>query len=457
MSSTKKKPLGIWAYSLLWSTRAVSVDIATAFFAYTTFYATDVLKLPPTTVGALLIIAKVFDGVTDILVGYLIDRTHTKWGKARPYELALIGFWGSGILLLASPIGSMGLMLFYFFFMYSLRTSGFSTFLACSEPVYYANSIPDYSQSPKVMTIRGTVCGIGTIPVALLLPFALKWADVSRDKWIIIGLAMAIPLTLLGLLRFFFVPEIHVEQAGKGAKFNFSEGVRLLLKNKYVWIYSLVLFLTYVSYNLSSNSGMYYAKYVLGDLSAASLLTLSGTSAFIVTLCIPIGFKKLGMNGFVKLTMLLSVIGNVLRFVMPYSAIWQCVVGFLALCSIMPFWGFIPLYLKDCMDYGEWKTGVRAQGIFSSLSGVSSKIGIGVGMGAIGLILGTFGYDASLAVQPKSTVYAIFGLSGVLPALFNLAVLLLLHFAYDLEKKLPGIRAELATSNVEATSGDEAK
>lgn len=441
METKSKKPMSATRYGLLWSTRALSGDIGIALFAYTSFYVTDILGLPPARIGMILLGSKVIDGLVDLFYGILIDRTKSRLGKGRPYELALIGYWASGILIFATPHTTVTLMLFYFFFMYNMRQSVFQSLLACAEPVYFVNSIPDKSQAAKILSIRGTVCGIGTLPFSVLLPQAIRWAGEIQQRWILIGLTVAIPFTLIGLLRFFFIKETQ-QVAMLDSKLSFRESMRLIAKNKYLCIYVLALFLTYISYHLSSESAVYYAKYVLGDVGVTSWLTLSGLSALLATILIPWGAKKWGLNGYVKRLMILSVIGNLLRLINPYSAIVQFAAGLFALCSILPFWGLISAYLMECMDYGEWKTGIRVEGVYSSLANMVANIGTGIGMAAVGLILAAFGYNAALAVQPDSAKYALMGTASILPTILGIIVVIILH-RYDLGQQLPGIRADL--------------
>lgn len=443
--STKaaKKPMSMKKYNLLWTTRVLSWNAAIAVFAYTTYFCTDVLKLPAATIGWLLMLSKVFDGFSDVLVGYLIDRTHTRLGKARPYELGVIGYWGCGMILFAAPKGSVTFLLFFFFLMYNLRQVVFSTFLACGEPVYFNNSIPDKTKRTGTLSFSGIVSGIVTLVLSVLLPIFTDAAGTSQANWVILGLATGIPFILIGLIRFFFVPEIRQETVETRDKFSLWEGVKLLFRNKYVLLYCGAMLFSYIAYNLQSNSILYYGEHVLGDGALGSLLMAANVSGLVVIAIMPWGCKKLGMTRFVKVTMWIALAGCLLRLINPYNVIVQLLAGLMANCAIMPFWGLINAYLMDCMDYGEWQSGVRAEGIYSSIYGVATKIGIGIGMGAVGLVLGWFGYDGNLAVQPTSAVNAIISLFTILPAILIALTLICLHF-YDVEKIMPKIREELA-------------
>jgi len=92
MKEEKKGKVGILKF-WTWNFRTMSAGIQAVLIGYIVFYCTDVLELNAALVATLLMASKIFDGVTDILAGYLVDKTHTRLGKARPYEFAIIGLW----------------------------------------------------------------------------------------------------------------------------------------------------------------------------------------------------------------------------------------------------------------------------------------------------------------------------------------------------------------------------
>ncbi len=436
------KPMSRLKYSALWATRDISWNAAIAFFAYTTFFATDVMHISATTVGIIMIVSKIIDSGTDILVGYLIDKTNTRWGKARPYEIAIIGYWGVGMLLYMAPLGSMRFLILYFFIMYNIRQDIFSTMLACDDPVYYATSVPDKSWTPKVLAFKGIAGFIVTAAFGVFLPSMITWAGEDRHSWMVLSLAFGIPFILLGLVRAMTIPEIRTLEKAERDDFNFFEGLKIVAKNKYIWYYAIAVFFTYFAYNLQSNSVMYYAKYVLGDGNLGVVITVSALGGFFVILLQPTMIKKFGMNKTAMITLGLSLIGYLGRLINPYDPTLQFIFGVIAQCAIMPFWNLINMYLMDIMDYGEWKIGIRGEGIYAAIFGMSNKFGMALGMGGAALIPGMFGYDSLLAQQPQSAVNAIIAMFTWLPFILVVIALIGLKF-YDLDGKIDQIRVEL--------------
>lgn len=88
---------------LLWNSSSCSVALSTLMLGYVTFYCTDVLQLAPALVGTLFMVSKIFDSFTDIVAGFIVDRTQTRWGKGRPYEIFMLFLWLSTWLLFSCP------------------------------------------------------------------------------------------------------------------------------------------------------------------------------------------------------------------------------------------------------------------------------------------------------------------------------------------------------------------
>ena len=75
---------------LLWNSRMVSSAIVTLMLGFLMIYCTDTLKVSPAYISIILVASKVLDGVTDMFAGFIVDRTKTRWGKARPYEIFIV-------------------------------------------------------------------------------------------------------------------------------------------------------------------------------------------------------------------------------------------------------------------------------------------------------------------------------------------------------------------------------
>lgn len=157
-----------------WPAMTISTSVAAVLLGYATYYATDMLGLSAMTVGFLFMLSKVFDGVTDVVAGYLIDKAHFKMGKGRPWQLAIIGYWVSIVLLYSAPQMGVTASHVWLFVTYSMINSVFMTLLGCSEPVYLSNALDDSQQSVSVLAFTGFISLVFTMAASILMPQMVK-------------------------------------------------------------------------------------------------------------------------------------------------------------------------------------------------------------------------------------------------------------------------------------------
>ena len=138
MGKKEKNPKAVGAGRMLaWQSRAISQGCALMAIGFLSVYCTDTLKMNPALVGTLLVVSKLLDGFTDIIAGYLVDKTNTKWGRGRPYELCIVGVWFCTWLMFScSPQWSTVVKSAWILCMYALVNSIFYTFLNANNTVY---------------------------------------------------------------------------------------------------------------------------------------------------------------------------------------------------------------------------------------------------------------------------------------------------------------------------------
>lgn len=125
--------------------------VETVVIAYLSYFMTDSLLLAAGITGAIIAGAKLFDGVSDVVAGYLIDRTHTRWGKARPYSLFSALMWISIVLLFTVPHSfSTPLKCIYLFVIYLLTDTVFRTLAVTADPVHYRHGFNKKEQIDSI-------------------------------------------------------------------------------------------------------------------------------------------------------------------------------------------------------------------------------------------------------------------------------------------------------------------
>lgn len=244
-----------------------SSDIAAAglnviVLTYLTMYCTDSLGISAGIVGTLLLASKVIDAFTDIFAGWLVDNTHTRLGKARPYEIAIVGMMLCSLGLFAgNPEWSNTFKLAWVFFMYTMVFSVFSTLRnAAVNPYTIRHFSNNRTLITKVASYGGIITMAGSMTVSILFPRVMGKLATSAGGWTKAVAIFIIPLTLISVLRFIFCKE---DPAVDGDPKEFKpvklgEIFAMFRRNKYVWLYSIIM----LCYNISTSLAVstYYSS-----------------------------------------------------------------------------------------------------------------------------------------------------------------------------------------------------
>jgi GPH family glycoside/pentoside/hexuronide:cation symporter len=440
--NVEKLPRG---YTLAWATRGLSLAVNVLFMMQVTYYATDFAGLGVALVGTLLFVAGLTDGVTDLVVGFIINKTNTRWGKARPYEIMIIPLWICTILLFSTPnMGTVGKAA-YIFVLYVLINSVCATFLNATDSIYMVRSLTNEQNRAKVLAINGVIIMLCAAGISILLPQLMaNWAP-QPGGWTKIGMVIGLPLLVIGMGRFFFIKETVVDAQTEEDSRNMSlkECLIVLIKNKYAFILAGCVFFCYMFQYITSAAATYYFRYIIGDVGSMSLVGMSGLLAPFVLLLFPISLRKIGAMNFIRIGLVASIAGSVIKSFAGTNLAMLTVGGFLASVGITPLSMMINLFLIQCMDYSEWKSGKRIDGYIPGLTKFSDKLGSGIAFGGLGLLMNATGYNAALETQSKTAIAAISGLYTWIPGLVSIVMLLLINL-YDLDKKMPQIKQEIA-------------
>lgn len=433
-------------FKLAWTSRGLSLALNVILIMQLTYYCTDMLGMKATLVGTLLLASKLFDGVTDLVVGFVIDKTNTRFGKARPYEICIVFVWLLTILMFTTPnFGTTGKAVFIFI-MYTLINSICATFLNGGDAVYLARSVRSEKNRVSVMSFNGGIIMLFSIGFSMLLPQLIAGIGSTKIGWTVIAATIGIPMAIIGMLRFAFVKEVvHTEPAKTGEAEQtvpLKTGLSCIMKNKYIWILAGMTFVVQLAMNIGSAVSTYYFKYIMGNIGLATLVSMSSMITPLVMIVFPVLTRKFGTVTILKIGAVLGVIGYGIRIIGGTNLATLTVGSLIGGVAVLPVTMMISIYLIDTMDYGEWKTGTRVEGMLGSVNSFCSKLGSGIASALVGLIMGLAGYDGSLAVQSASANTSIIALFNYVPMILMI-VLLLLAIAYKLDKELPQIKADL--------------
>ena len=451
---------------LLWNSRMVSISVMNlAITGYILLYCTSVLGLSATVVSMMLVIGKVVDAVTDSMAGIIVDKTKTRWGKARPYEIFIVLAWLCTWLMYSTPVGFSNILKYVWVFLtYTMANSICYTFLNANAlpytvRVFTQEQIVPVTSYGSVITMLGAA--IFNIFGPSLFENALKSAGACSR---LVG-CLAIAMAVIGILRMIFIPETIDVDSGAEVKsddIKISDLFTLIKNNKYV----VTLFIMGLVFNFVTAFGVgtYYYTYVVGSLSLAGIASAAQMLAIPLAFVFPQLLKKMNVAKLMMLGFFVSSFGYLLNFVAGTNIVLLAIAAIFWGCGTIPASMLPAIAFVECADYNEYNHRPRMEGSMSSLNGLMSKVGNAVGTGLMGIVLDVSGVSAAsaavsagtLAVMPGAQQWVLRLMFSLIPMVLYIIVGLTL-VRYDLPKILPGIRAELEVRHAAAAEGATAE
>ena len=428
---------------LLWSSRNVSTAIVVLITGYLMIYCTDTLKVPALGVSAILVGSKALDGVTDMVVGFIVDRTKTRWGKGRPYEVFIIGSWLCTWLMFSCPEQlSTAMKYVWIFVMYALVNSVCNTFLNASMTPYIVRAYTQ-PQIVKQTSYGSIVSMLSAVVFNVTFPGLMAQYAVSHTGWSALVGIFALPLAAIGLLRMIFVKEKYDVDvtAAQEEPLRVRDILVVLRKNKYILLIAMTSFI--FNFVCNMGVGVYFYKYIVGNVGLMGIAAAAQVVAIPLALLFP---KLIARFSVVKLMIagfFVSAFGYFLMFFAAHNLPLLMVAAIFQGAGTIPVSMLISLVIIDCANFNEWKGIHRMEGTMSSINGLGGKIGAALGAGALGLLLDLSGYSAVTETMPQSALTMIHLLMSFIPmVLYILSGLSL--FLYKLDKLMPQINAENA-------------
>lgn len=440
---------------LSWFTRIsyglgdTAMNIVAGAMTILTFFYTDYAGVEPTTVGLVFLISRIFDGVSDLIMGFIVERTNSKWGKSRPWILwSSIPFCVSIVLIYTVPQGSDFMKFVYLFITYNF----------CNTICYTALNLPYGSLSAMMTRIsrerdmlsitRMALSPIGKIiSISATLPLIKVLGD-NQAAWIKVMSIWAVLAFILLMLCFTQCKEtVVIEARKKVSKVPIIKSLKCLFGNKYFWMAMTIWMMQCIIQMVTGTILPYYCKYIFHDDSLFSILLLCEVITTIVCtiLCCPKLLKRFGKRNMSLIGVVVALVGHLIYCLNPTSFSWvvfSCIIrgiGFAPLNSVI--FGF----LGDVVEYGQWKFHIRQEGLIFSGGSVGTKVGSGLTSAVLTGLLSYAGYVSSTtaaAVQPDSAIQMIIDLYEFGP-IFVWVVLLLILWAYKLDKQYPQIMRDL--------------
>lgn len=395
---------------------------------YSVFFYTDVMHLSATTVGVIVIVSRCCDALTDLVIGSLVDRTKSKFGKARFWCLIMTAPYAISMLLIyCVPAGWASThQWIYIVITYNLATSICYTFENIPWGTLSTLISRDKVQRSQLSSLRMVGSPLaGAVGVSIALSLVTVFGG-DQSAWIKSMAIFAVVGILINLLCIFNIKE-RVKDVVTPEKS--KHDIPSVLRNKYWWFCIIIIGLYNAFVTCFATFLPYYSTYALNNtmyttmINNAQMVTLAATALFVVWLC-----RKADTLLIIRAGMVISVIGSIIGIAAPLNLPVLMVSAVIRSFGMGLLAALIHSLVGDAVEYGYWRTGHRAPGTTYSSQGLGNKVGVLLGSGLCPIILGMAGYDGAEEVQSAAAMNVISAVYLWLPLVFSAIILVVMLF-----------------------------
>lgn len=435
----------------------------TVLGGYINLYYTDVLKLTGIAGGAFLaifpLVSKILDAVTNVIMGYIIDHTRTKQGKARPYLLlAAILLPIAGLLMYWIPNASMQVQLIWVVFTYNFFFGVAVTIYNMSHNMMIPLSTRNSEQRATLSTSASiaNIVFAGTLAAVLVPMLVLPAIGVNRQGWITLTCVVSIFVLPLTLLEYYYTKErVTEEEAGETQEpIAYKKQIKACFKDHYMILVLVIFALTQFTTILRNTSLLYYCNYILGTYNDGVTPTLlqvlggvpMGLGMFVI---IPLN-KKFKKRTLFIIGYILIFIGNLICMTAPNQMAVVIIGQIIKNIGCIPSSYIFMALFADALDHFEWKHKFRCDGLAMSIYSIILTVSTGLCTSIFNLVLARTGYippelvdGVTVAAQQSSaTQTAILGCYyGV--ELIGAIILIVLYYFFKVEYGLKEKQEEM--------------
>lgn len=430
-----------WYNKVGYGSGDVAGNVVYAFLSsFVMIYLTDTVGLNVGIIGTLMMISKLFDGITDLFFGMMIDKTHSKMGKARPWMFwAYFGCAAMIVAIFAIP-PSLGEFAKYAWF--------FIAYILLNAVFYTANNIA-YSSLTALITKNGServqmgsirfLFAFGTsLAIQVATVRAVKMMGGGAVGWRNVAIFYAIIGLIVNTISVFSVRELPEEvlddtkdktKMAEEETYGLKDAAKLLFSNKYYLIIVGIYILTQI-FTATLNIGIYFMTYILGNEELIGTFSVAINVPLMIGLLLtPLLVQRL--NGMYKLNLTgyaVSILGRAMVIVFGYAHNIPMMLLFSGIASfgMSPLQGDLSALIAAASEYTFKTKHKRIDGTMFSCTSLGVKIGGGIGTALTGWLLAASGYVANAAVQSPSTIRMMYFMYLWIPMIINVAVTLLL-------------------------------
>ena len=421
-----------WYNKLGYGSGDLAGNMVYAFLSsFVMLYLTNTVGLNPGIIGTLIMVSKLFDGVSDIFFGTMIDKTKSKLGKARPWMLyAYIGCAVTLVANFAIP-ASLGRTAQYawFFIAYTMLNAVFFT----ANNIAYASLVTFCTRNSKERVEMGSFRFIFAFSTSLIIQSVtvqfVRALGNGASAWKTVAIIYAVIGLIVNTISVFSIKELPEEELAKDKdqeeKYSLIEAAKLLVSNKYY----LMICGTYVCqqiYTAMLNMGIYYMIYILKNEDLYSVFSWAINIPVIIAMCItPMLVER--MKGLYRMDLagyILGTAGRVGVIIAGYMGSVPLMIAFTAVAALgmAPWQGDMGAVVASCSEYTWHTKGKHIDGTMYSCTSFGTKIGGGIGVALCGWLLDISGFVKTSAVQPTSCINMLHVMYLWIPMLLSLCI-----------------------------------
>lgn len=416
---------------------------------FLTFFYTDIFGIPAATVATLFLVVRIFDAVTDPMMGALTDRTSTRWGKFRPYLLWLaLPFGAISVIAFTTPALPEDGKIIYAFVTYALLMAAYT---AINIPYSALGGVltADPKERVSVQSYRFVFGMLGGLIVTTLTLPMIDWLG-DGNKAVGYQRTMLF-MSIMGVIFFFicFFGTRERVAPPEQQRTRIGQDLVSLWKNDQWRILSIVVFVLLTGMVLRNSLAIYYVNQYLQREDLATWFITLGMIGNILgcASASPVARRFDKIQVYIAAQLTASLISAASIFIAPQQLVAAFVMHFLWCFSLQMATPLLWSKMADVVDYGHWKTGTRITGMVFSSVVFFLKLGVALGGALAAWLLSTYGYEAGNELT-ATTQRGILLSFTLYPAIAFLLVAGIMMFYSLTDEKLDRVQRELNKSSL---------
>jgi len=410
--------------------------IAATLASYLSVYMTDTLGIPAATASVIMFIATLWDAINDPMMGIIADRTHSRWGRYRPYFIfapILLTFFGTMVWVNWGFTSTMAKAV-YVLIMY-IGYGMTVTMYTMPQMAILPAAVKKDKERNAIITLGAGFCAAAfTIGSSFTGRFTSFFEGIGFSNGYVPYMLICGALAFVSFWGLFIKSKGQEKYLTKVETGNPIKGIGMVLKHKEVWPNIVAWVMASLGYGLMFSSSVYYVMYYLArpDLIETYMLVVSIGALVSMIVAMPIVLKFTGGSG--QKSLLISQVATIVCYVILFffgktNFVFLCVMTFIATTVSSMQNALVNVLVNDTIDFIQLKEGKSANGLISSIKGFAQKCGNTLTSSGILAVLAISGYVANaVGEQPDSAMFAINMLRFGIPSITGLVLILCVVF-----------------------------